>query len=177
MKFSRVKALRATGRGIILQGSMLKRSCPAAFFGDHCIYLPPLDHSDGRWRIGDPVCGEWTWQTEESIAMFAANFAGMGKARFRYTNVIPLAMPAQSFSWKADAKLGTVKLKGPGLYLDLGDSSLHPIKPPFQKRALGPIKLLRPFHGVTTALDRQTGFLIHDDAAFVLASDVTFTPD
>ena len=84
----------------------------------------------------------------------------------------------QSFTWKpADAVLGTLTVNEgrKHWYLRLVDGSLHPAKPPFNKRAFGPIRLLK---GIGNNSDeRSVGFLVPDEAAFLLASDVTFTPD
>ena len=85
----------------------------------------------------------------------------------------------QSFSWKPDeAVLGNLTVKSDGLkhsYLRLLDGTLHRAKPPFPKRAFGPIRLLK---GIGDNSDgRSIGYLVPDEAAFLLATDVTFVAD
>lgn len=178
--WSRVVALRAEGHGIILQGHSSRfpnTSCSGKFDGEHCVYLPPLNHSDGRWRLGDPVCSTWRWEDPEILRQYAEKFAGKGKASFRFTDTIKLAQPVQTFTWSDGSVMGTLTIDAPRVYLRFFDNSLHTVEPPFEKRALGPVKLRTPFNGVTTAGDRVTGFLVHDEAAFILAADVHFVPD
>lgn len=178
--WARLVELRSEGRGIVLQGDSSKfdnTTCSGAFNGPHCVYVSPIDDDDGDWRLGDPVCSKWRWETAKVLRAYAESFAGSGKARFRFTDTIALLQPLQTFTWSADARLGNLTIDKPRVYLRLADNSLHAVQPPFAKRALGPIRLRTPFHGVTSATDRVTGYLVNDEAAFVLAEDVTFDPD
>lgn len=88
-------ARRAEGRGIVLQGvsAAFTTGCSGAFDGEHAVYLPPLDHSDGRWRLGDPICPTWRWEEASTLRDYAGRFAGAGKARYGYTDRIPLVPP------------------------------------------------------------------------------------
>lgn len=61
-------------------------------------------------------------------------------------------------------------------YLRLADNVLHPIPNGATKPLAYPVKLLVPIPGGAAGADRQTGYLIGDEAAFLLKSDVTFTP-
>jgi len=71
---------------------------------------------------------------------------------------------------------GTVTVKGAGhAYLRLADGSLHPVPDGFSKHPAYPVKLLTPIPGGSG--DRATGYLIGDEAAFLLATDVTFVAD
>ena len=85
----------------------------------------------------------------------------------------------RSFTWKPDeVSLGNLKVKDDGLvheYLTLLTGKLTKVKPPFPKRAFGPVTLKRGI-GDDTAV-RRIGFIVPDDAAFFLASDVDFVPD
>ena len=62
-------------------------------------------------------------------------------------------------------------------YLRLLDGTLHPIPDPvaFGKRRATAVELLSDRLGSTP--DRKVGYLVGDEAAFLLAADVTFTPD
>jgi len=92
--WSSVVAVRAQGRGVIVQGlsSVFTEGCSASFDGGHCVYLPPLDHSDGRWRLGDPLCPDWRWETPTVLARYAAKLAGPGRALYAYTALIPKSL-------------------------------------------------------------------------------------
>ena len=82
---------RYEGRAIILQGDSDQfgnDTCSGAFDGGHCIMLPPLDNSDGRWRIGDPICNSWRWESETTIRKYAEKF-GSGTAFFAFTDPVP----------------------------------------------------------------------------------------
>jgi hypothetical protein len=71
---------------------------------------------------------------------------------------------------------GTVTLKGAGhYYLKLSDNTLHgPLDPAtFAPRRGYPIHMDEPVHGAIPGQDRQTAWLIGDEAAALLASDVT----
>ena len=86
--------------------------------------------------------------------------------------------PLQSFTWDAKtATLGnlTVKTDAPHSYLRLADGTLHTITPPFAKRAFGPVVLLKGIGNDTPA--RKTGWIVPEEAAFVLATDVDFVGD
>jgi len=73
---------------------------------------------------------------------------------------------------------GHLVLKGTGhYYLRLVDGTLHPITSATSlgtKRAI-PVRLVKPIAGGSG--DRATGYLIGDQAAFLLATDVSFTAD
>jgi hypothetical protein len=82
----------------------------------------------------------------------------------------------QSFTWsEKTAQLGHVVVKGKDhSYLRLLDNTLHPIAEGIDKPAFGPIELLKGIGDDTKR--RRVGFLVADEAAFLLATDVTFTP-
>lgn len=84
-----------------------------------------------------------------------------------------------SFTWKPDeVALGNLTVKADGLkhsYLRLLDGQLGAAKPPFPKRAFGPIRLLKGIGDNSDA--RSVGYLVPDEAAFLLATDVTFVAD
>ena len=63
-------------------------------------------------------------------------------------------------------------------YMKLSDGSMHaiPDAKAFGSRAATPIKVSPPLPGGLKGADRATGFLVGTNAAFLLASDVTFTP-
>lgn len=96
--WSSLRALRSQGRFIILQGDsdVFTDGCSGSFDGPHCIALPPLDHSDGRWRIGDPLCRDWRWETEAKIKSYAGRLAGVGNAWYGYTDAVPNVLPDTS---------------------------------------------------------------------------------
>lgn len=76
---------------------------------------------------------------------------------------------------EATATVGdlTVKSDAPHLYLRLRDRSLQgPVVPPFPKRAFGPVKLLKGIGNETD--ERRVGYLVGQEAAFFLATDVEF---
>jgi hypothetical protein len=85
----------------------------------------------------------------------------------------------ESFTWKADkAQLGNLTVNADGQhhsYMRLLDRTLHPAAPPFPKRAFGPIHLLKGIGDDTD--ERSIGYLVPDEAAFLLAIDVTFVAD
>ena len=60
-------------------------------------------------------------------------------------------------------------------YLRLSDGTLQPAAG-MVKPIAWPITLKPALGGGAPGADRSSGYLIGDDAAFVLASDVTFTP-
>lgn len=174
-----LRALRAAGRGIILQGDseVFTAGCSGTFDGDHCVYLPPLDHSDGRWRLGDPLCSDWRWESEATLREYAGRFAGDGLARFGYTAPIPEENAMQTFTILPGATIGTLTVPGAGhYYLRLADGTLHgPLKAGWGKPlAFGPVRLLEPIQGGAPGADRATGYVVGDEAAFLLAADVIF---
>ncbi len=71
----------------------------------------------------------------------------------------------------------TVKSDSPHSYLRLLDGTLHPAPGGWVKHPSWAVKLTKPIPGGAAGADRQTGYLIGDEAAFLLATDVTFTPD
>jgi hypothetical protein len=176
-----LKFLRAEGRGILIQGDSDRfpnTTCSGAFDGDHATYISPLNHTDGRWRLGDPICSKWRWETEELLRAYAEKFAGPTDLHYRYSDPIPFIQTPQTFIWSAaEAHLGNLTIAGPRTYLLFSDNSLERVDPPFPKRAFGPVTLLAPFNGRTNAADRRKGYLIGDGAAFFLAGDVVFVPD
>lgn len=60
-------------------------------------------------------------------------------------------------------------------YLNLADGTLHAAAG-MVKAIAWPITIKPPLGGGAPGADRSSGYLIGDDAAFVLASDVTFVP-
>lgn len=89
---------RNEGRFLLVQGmsSVFTSGCSANFDGGHCVALPPLDHSDGRWRLGDPICQDWRWELESKLEQYAAAFAGAGRANFAYSDRVPPGLPDTS---------------------------------------------------------------------------------
>lgn len=85
--------------------------------------------------------------------------------------------PMRSFAL-IDGPTGTVTVKGPGhSYLLLADGTLHTIGAGTVKHPAYPIRLIAPIPGGVAGADRQTGWLVGVNAAFLLASDVTFVPE
>jgi len=85
--------------------------------------------------------------------------------------------PVRSFT-VIDGPTGTVTVKGPGhSYLLLSDGTLHTIGAGTVKRPAHPIRLTEPIPGGVAGADRSTGWLVGANAAFLLASDVTFVPE
>lgn len=84
--------------------------------------------------------------------------------------------PVITFTWGEDATLVDLTVPDPGhSYLRLRDGTLHPVTPPFAKRALGPVVL--PTGTVLgDSLDRRTGYVIGAEAAFLLKADVRVAP-
>lgn len=83
-----------------------------------------------------------------------------------------------TFEWNGDtARLGSLTVNGPGhSYLRLKDGTLHPAPPPFPKRAMGPV-VIEKGTVLGDTIERRTGWLIPQEAAFILATDSTFVPD
>lgn len=84
----------------------------------------------------------------------------------------------QSFTWdEKTAKLGWIKLKNPNVhfYLRLLTGTLHGPLATFDKRAFGPVRLLKGIGDNTDA--RSIGYIVPDEAAFILDTDVIFTAD
>lgn len=83
-------------------------------------------------------------------------------------------IPVQNFS-VLPGPSGSLVVNGPGHYYQrLADGTMHPIAAGTVKSPAHPVTLAVPLPGGTG--DRATGYLVGDDAAFLLASDVTFTP-
>lgn len=93
-----VGTLRDQGRFVILQGmsSVFTEGCSSRFDGGHCIALPPLTRSDGLWRIGDPLCRDWRWERPSVIRRYAEALSGAGKARYGFTDTVPMVLPDTS---------------------------------------------------------------------------------
>ncbi len=88
----------------------------------------------------------------------------------------PTEVPLQSFN-VLPGPTGSLVVKGDGhSYLRLKDNTLHPVPGGWPKDWAQPVKLLVPIPGGAPGADRSTGYLIGVEAAFLLASDVTFTP-
>lgn len=102
---------RAQGRNVIVQGvsAAFPDGCSGAFDGPHCIDLPPLSHSDGRWRYGDPICKQWKWVSPTLIRQYAGIFAGGGHASFAYTDVVP------RLAWGEDVNRAIMSVDPSGL--------------------------------------------------------------
>lgn len=177
-------ALRGQGRGILLNGDsdVFTNGCSGAFDGDHMMYLPPLDHSDGRWRKDDPICPTWAWEDPAVIRAYAGKFAGTGRASYAYTApVVPnppetSTEPSMIEQIPPGVKVGTLVVNGPGhSYLKLSDGTLHAVGAGFEKtEAVGPV-VIRKGTILGDTLIRRTGFITGLDAAFFLATDVTFS--
>jgi hypothetical protein len=76
---------------------------------------------------------------------------------------------------EAENGAGTVTVKGGGhSAIILATGKLFPLGDGTTKRSFAKIKLTKPFDKV--AGDRQTGYLIGEDAALLLATDVDFVP-
>lgn len=85
-----------------------------------------------------------------------------------------------TFNLVPGAKTGTltVKADAPHSYLRLLDGTLHPASPTWPaKQAYGPVKLTPPIPGGAAGADRSTAYIIGNEAAAMLASDVVFTAD
>lgn len=85
--------------------------------------------------------------------------------------------PVQSFTILPDATTGSLVVPGPDhYYLRLRDGKLEgPLAPGWSKPlAFGPVRLLTPIPGGSG--DRATGYIVGDEAAFLLSVDVDFTP-
>ncbi len=80
--------------------------------------------------------------------------------------------PMRSFTFGPEAQSGTVTVNGDDhLYLRLLDNTLHAIADKTVKTGFGPVKLVGG--GITGPGDpRDTGYVIGDEAAFVLEEDV-----
>lgn len=100
------------------------------------------------------------------------------------------AVPTMTtFTWDAKTfRKGTIRINGTThWYLRLVDSTLHgPIDPTnaqwVDRPAFGPVKLVPPIPGGTVGSDRATAYIVPEpnrstEAAAILASAVTFTPD
>ena len=101
-------------------------------------------------------------------------FRGTRDQLLAYTGAAPL----QSFTWlPGPSGTITVKTDRPHAYLRLADNTTHIIPDPvaFGSRAAIPVKLLSPLPGGLPGADRVTGYLVGAEAAFLLATDVTFT--
>jgi hypothetical protein len=86
-------------------------------------------------------------------------------------------VPMQSFTILPGPPGSLVTKATPGIaYLRLADGSLNPVPAGYPKAWAQPIKLLKPIPGGVAGADRQTGYLVGDEAAVFLASDVIFTP-
>lgn len=70
---------------------------------------------------------------------------------------------------------GSLVVNGSGhAYQRILDGTLHQVPDGYPKAWAQPVKLLKPMN--TGPGDRQTGYLVGDEAAVFLAQDVTFTP-
>ncbi|GAC1618034.1 MAG: hypothetical protein NVS9B1_27270 [Candidatus Dormibacteraceae bacterium] len=83
-----------------------------------------------------------------------------------------------TFVLPSTAKVGSLTVAGNGhYYLRLQDGVLQPAPAGWVKAfAIGPVTLKPPIPGGAAGADRSTAYLVGDDAAAFLASDVTFTP-
>ena len=85
-----------------------------------------------------------------------------------------------SFAFDATTKIGTLVVKGPGhTYHLLQDATNHPIPAGLEKLAIGPVTLIdqngKP-RGPSGSNDTRTrGYLINQNAAFMIEADVTVT--
>jgi hypothetical protein len=82
----------------------------------------------------------------------------------------------RTFTFGPDAVDGTFKSDGKAghLYLRLQDNTLHPFVEPFQKHGFGPVRLVGG--GISGPTDlRDRGYIVGDEAAFVIVADGTFT--
>lgn len=92
-------------------------------------------------------------------------------------------VPMNTFLIAPDARAGRITVKGAGhYYLRLRDATRHgpidPASPAWQGRAaFGPVTLTPDIDGKATTGVRAEAYIIGTEAAAILASDVTFTPD
>lgn len=157
----------------------LARRCLAAEPGTadvvEVIYSP-----DGRrvWGFKDgvgrliPDYGDRSHLTHTHVSFFRDS---------EHRDKVPLIAPyfedatMVTFTFGPDAQDGTFTSDGkPGhLYLRLADGTLHPYPEPFRKRGFGPVKLVG--RGIGGPNDpRNTGYLVGEEAAFVIRDDGTW---
>jgi hypothetical protein len=84
----------------------------------------------------------------------------------------------RSFTFGPDIQVGSIVVDTPShAYLRLSDGTLHPAPVGWAKAtAFGPVRLTLPITGGAPGADRSTGFVVGDEAAFLLANDCKFTP-
>lgn len=151
------------------------------------IYSPDGSHVFGYKQGVDyliPGYGDATHLSHTHISFFRDSESRDKTALFRpyFENLppsdTPPEVPVQSFTILPSAATGSLTIKGAGYaYLRLLDGTLHPTPPTFAKSiAFGPVKLLNPIPGGKAGADRATGYVVGDEAAFLLESDVTFKP-
>lgn len=96
---------------------------------------------------------------------------------------LPQEEDVRTFNVDPAAKAGRITIAGSGhYYLRLADGTKHgpidPASPPWTNRpAYGPITLTPDIDGKSTTGVRAIAYLIGTEAAALLASDCTFTPD
>lgn len=82
-----------------------------------------------------------------------------------------------TFKISSATKAGTVRIEGNDhLFLRLLTGTLHPIAHGVEKRGVGPVELVG--RGITGPSDpRKVGYVIEEEAAFVITADAKFTAD
>lgn len=125
----------------------------------------------------------YQWQNGQSIAGAAVDFDRAMQGDYGQWSPMPSSGPAQPIGGEVQnfsvlpGPSGSLVVNGAGhYYLRLADGTRHGIAAGTAKSPAHPIKLTLPLSGGAPGADRSTGYLVGDDAAFLLASDVTFTP-
>lgn len=161
-------------------GSLPARLRCDDFRGDHAIATSGRNPTSGTWRVSNPLCDDWlTWPDD---AMRAYTFGLAGTDRVFAAVVGRNEKPVRDWTIIPGAKSGTIRINpgAPHYYLLLRDDTING---PFDddwhaSPAFGPVKLTDTIDHHAGGDDRKIGYLwAGTGSAFVLAKDVTFTPD
>lgn len=170
-QFAHLAQMNGAGSVAINSGS-LPASLRFGFDGLHQIAVA----YDGRWTMSNPLApnGSPPINTTEAVIKKAVDGYSPNSV---FAAFFPEA-PMQSFTILPETTVGSVVIKGPGhAYLRLVDNSLHPLPAAWVKTpAFGPVRLIIPIPGGAAGADRALGYIVGEEAAFVLAADVIFTP-
>lgn len=191
--WAELEAKHDAGFYVVIQGDSDQFSgltCSGDFNGDHAIGAHPDEDSDGDWRIDDPICPGARFEGTKGIRAYAEKFArtiGTYPALSwgYFTDAVPLEggdMPARSFLFDSNTKMGRVDVLGPGhAFVLLRTAELKDLPVVTGKRAFGPVTLIdqdgKPIGPGGPTDTRTRGYILENDAAFAIEADVKFTAD
>jgi hypothetical protein len=191
-RWGAVKLALGSNLCVLLQGDsdqFADGTCAGKFDGDHAIVVYPERNADGKYLVSDPICPGFRFETEKRLRAYAEKlnpnvYFGV------FTDAVPDhslpdtsteedTMPSFTFKYSAQELPIVARLRFPdpaARWLRLADGTTHPVNVNWLDKVGVRARLLDPIVAGKPRTDYwMDGWVIGDNAAFVLARNVTAT--